>query len=322
MQSVRGMILAAGLGNRLRPLTDERPKPLIEVLGKPLIYYALKNLQRAGATRVVINTHHLGEQIPLALGDSFEGIPLFYSSENPILGTGGALAQARDLLCDKDSLVLLINGDALIDLDVESLIKEHIQNKALATMVLKKVDHPEIYGVIGTDEAGRVRRLANIVPFDGPLTERMFCGVHLLSPEFFNYVPDEPHEFCILRTVYKKLMLEEKRIFGFDYAGYYCDAGTPERVREVNFEFLGQKEYIADSAVISDGVILNPPFFIDEETQIESGSIVGPFSIIGKKNHVGRNASVSRSVVFSGVHIHAGEKIHNGLVGREKRIIL
>ncbi|MFZ9889553.1 MAG: nucleotidyltransferase family protein, partial [Myxococcota bacterium] len=133
----RAMILAAGLGTRLAPLTLERPKPLVEVLGTPLVHFALEHARRAGAKRVALNTHHLYPALEEALGTRYRDVELVYSHEPVLRGTGGGALGMRDALGGLDGPTLLLNADALIDLDIEAMVAHHRSSGPLATLALQ-----------------------------------------------------------------------------------------------------------------------------------------------------------------------------------------
>jgi len=223
----KAMVLAAGLGTRLRPLTDATPKALLEVGGRPMIEYPLRMLARAGVVEVVINVHHLREQVRAALGDGSRfGLRIHYSAEDPILDTGGAIARARPLLDGEPFAVA--NCDALLDPDLAAAWALHRREDALVTLVVREDAEAERYGALDLDPSGRVKRfLGQPAPISEPLERRMFCGVHLMSPRIFANMPARP-VFSITRDVYAALVRQRAPIFGFDHRGYWRDLGTPQ----------------------------------------------------------------------------------------------
>ncbi|MGE0684406.1 MAG: NDP-sugar synthase, partial [Candidatus Binatia bacterium] len=155
---MRAMILAAGLGTRLKPLTNTVPKALVPVAGRPLIEYSLLFLRSQGITEVVINLHHLGGKIREALGDgSLYGMRIFYSPEDPILETGGGIKNAQSLLDGETFMV--VNCDTILDLNLQEALKFHHQKQAVATLVLRSDPDVDHYGVIQTNDQGRIRRI-------------------------------------------------------------------------------------------------------------------------------------------------------------------
>ena len=219
------MVLGAGFGTRLAPLTDRVPKALLEIGGRPMIEYPLRMLAAAGVEQVIVNLHHLGERIRATLGDGVRyGLRIRYSPEDPILDTGGAVARARPLIGDEPFAIA--NCDALLDPDLEGLWRLHEERGALATLVVRSDPNAERYGALDVDSTGVVRRfLGKPESVDLPLERRMFCGVHVLSPEIFARLPAE-RVFSITRDFYGPLVVSGATLCGFDYRGYWRDLGT------------------------------------------------------------------------------------------------
>jgi len=221
----KAMLLAAGLGTRLRPLTDTVPKALVEIDGRPMIGYPLRMLAAAGVEEVVVNLHHLGDAIPAALGDGRRyGLRLHYSPEDPILDTGGGIAQARDFFASEPFFVA--NCDALVDPDLAAMSALHEAKGALATLVVRVDPAADRYGPLDLDASGRVRRmLGKPTGVAEPLARYMFCGVHVISPEIFAHMPSRA-VFSITRDVYLPLVEAGAPLYGFAYDGYWRDLGT------------------------------------------------------------------------------------------------
>ena len=217
---MKAMVLAAGLGTRLRPLTLDRPKPLVAVHGRPLIAYNLLLLRRYGVTEVIINVHHHGEALRAALGDGAAfGVRIVYSPEDPLLDTGGAIKNAAPLLGDDDFLVL--NGDTIIDLPIDELLAAHRAHGAAATLVLRTDAEQARYGLIEIDAERRIRRFLGApaaVPV--PLTAYMFAGVHVLSPRVFDYMP-EVRAFSIARHTYPAMLAAGEPLYGLPFLGFW-----------------------------------------------------------------------------------------------------
>jgi NDP-sugar pyrophosphorylase family protein len=213
------MLLAAGFGRRLRPLTDRTPKPLLTVGGKPLIAYSLALVRAAGIRDVVINLHHRADQIRAALGDGAAyGVSIRYSEEDPILDTGGAIKRAQPLLAD-DSFVVL-NTDIICDIDLGALIAWHHAHQALATMVLRSDREAARYGLIEVDASSRIRRfLGRPVSVAVPLTAFMFAGIHVFEPAVFAYM--EEGCFGINSTTYPRLLAADCPLYGHQFSGYW-----------------------------------------------------------------------------------------------------
>jgi NDP-sugar pyrophosphorylase family protein len=228
---MKAMILAAGFGTRLRPLTNVVPKPLLPVAGMPLIVWNLLLLKRHRFQDIIINLHHLGPMIEHALGDGTRfGLNLHYSHEAVILGTGGGIKQVEGFFSGEPFLVL--NGDTLFELDLDAFIAFHRERDAAATLVVRPDPDAERWGLV---EIGSNRRVVSItgrgVPADGPLEPRMFAGIHILHPRLLRAVPQGKESSII--DAYVRGLHEGEQILGYDLTGYWSDVGTPERYAQV-----------------------------------------------------------------------------------------
>jgi NDP-sugar pyrophosphorylase family protein len=213
------MILAAGFGSRLRPLTDRTPKPLLRVGGHPMIAYPLAILREAGIREVLINLHHLGAQIRDALGGGSKyGMSITYSEEHPILDTGGAIKKAQSFL--QGGTFAVLNSDTVLDLCLADVIVQHRRLGALATMVLRPDREAARFGVIEVDSSLRIRRfLGRPAAVGETLTPLMFAGVHVFEPEVFSYMEDG--RFGINALTYPRMMAAGCPLYGFDFRGYW-----------------------------------------------------------------------------------------------------
>jgi NDP-sugar pyrophosphorylase family protein len=231
------MILAAGLGTRLRPLTDTVPKPLVDVAGVPLIAYPLAVIREAGIRQVIINLHHLGGRIRAALGDgSRYGVAITYSEEDPILDTGGAIQKAEPFL--RGDTFVVLNSDSVIDLDLARVVAWHRDRRAVATMVLRADPEAQRYGVIETDRSHRIRRfLGNPESIAEPLEARMFAGVHVFEPSVFSYM--RPGRFGINAETYPAMLAAGEPLFGFPYSGYWAVLDTHDGLEQGRRELAG-----------------------------------------------------------------------------------
>lgn len=224
------MILAAGFGTRLRPITLDIPKPMVTVGSDPLIVRTIRQLAQAGIQEIVVNLHHLGDRIREALGDGQDlGVTLLYSEEGEILGSGGGIKLAEPYL--SEGTFIVVNGDVLIDLDYAEVLAFHRQKRALATMVLRPDPDPDEWGAIEIDEEQRIRQFVQKLPAAAaPLRKLMFTGVHVLEPAVFDYLPTT---FSSINDVlYPRAIAEGKPIYGYVHEGYWSDVGTLERLDE------------------------------------------------------------------------------------------
>lgn len=238
--SVVAMILAAGRGERLRPLTDRIPKPLVEVGGRPLIEYAIDCVRRAGIAHVVVNLHHLGSMIRNHLGDGARfGISIDYSEEDPVQETGGGIRDARRFL-DGHTFVTL-NSDTIVDVDLQAVLDFHRRKGAAATLVLRKDPRMDRFGVIATEADGRIgaflqHRRAHCRE---PLEPFMYTGVQVLEPVAFEYLAEEG-PFSITKVAYPRMLAAGMPLFGYPYTGRWITVGTPQELADAQ-QLLGGK---------------------------------------------------------------------------------
>lgn len=221
------MVLAAGLGTRLRPLTNDRPKALVEVGGRPLITWNLELLARFGITDVVINLHWHGEVLRRALGDGAAfGLRIEYSPEDPLLDTGGGVKRAQTLLGESDFVVM--NSDTIVDVALDQLIARHHATGAAATLVLRRDPDQARYGEIEIDGDDRIRRFLGTPPtVSTPLRAFMFAGVHVMSPGVFDFMPADGGIFSLTRATYPAMLAAGARLYGFPFDGFWRVIDTP-----------------------------------------------------------------------------------------------
>jgi NDP-sugar pyrophosphorylase family protein len=224
---MRAMILAAGFGTRLRPLTNTIPKPLLPVGGTPLIVWNLLLLRRHGIREVMINLHYLGSQIEKALGDGKRfDMGIVYSPESTLLGTGGGLKQAETFF--QGEAFLVVNGDTLFELDLGHLIRFHEREDPLATMVVREDPETERWGAVELDGEQRIIRINGRggVAHDS-VRRQMFAGVHIVHPRLLRTVPSGRESSIIDAYVHE--MERGERVLGYSFTGYWSDVGTPAR---------------------------------------------------------------------------------------------
>ncbi|HEY3196890.1 MAG TPA: NDP-sugar synthase [Nitrospirales bacterium] len=230
---MKAMILAAGYGTRLRPLTLSLPKPLLLVGGRPLLVWNLLLLKQHGITEALINLHYRGDQIVEALGDgSRYGMRLAYSHEPVILGTGGGIEQAQSYFGNLPFLVL--NGDTISDCDLTALIETHRAAQARATLAVREDSRAVDWGAVMVDADSRILQIKGEPALaQQPATDRiavpasyMFAGAHVLEPDVVKAIPPGPGSII---DVYIELLRQGQPLTAYRMSGYWSDIGTPER---------------------------------------------------------------------------------------------
>jgi len=301
---MKAMILAAGFGTRLFPLTIDRTKPAIPFLGKPLVGYVAEYVAKFGFTDFVVNLHHQPESVKKALGDGSKfGVRIHYTIEEPkILGTAGALDNARHLL--EDETFLIINGKIITDIDISAALETHKKSGALATMVLKENAMRERFTIVET-EKNQVKGFGDFPEQDSKLADEriqnplMFTGIHILEPRVFEYIPRGVYS-DIVPTFYRPAIAKGEIIAAHITDGNWFELSTIPRYLDISLAMLnGQKEKvikggncrISNSALISDSVIW-------DNVNIEA------------------DAQINRSIIADGVSIKSGEKFENVAIVR------
>lgn len=229
-EPVRAMILAAGRGTRLRPLTDTVPKPLVEVAGRRLIDYALDTVARSGIRDVVINVHHFADAVRAAVGDGGDrGLHVEFSVETELLDSGGGILAARPLL--GGATVVTLNADTIVDVDLGELVRWHRRRAAIATLLLREDASAADYGLIGTDDDGLVVEfLDHRRPHRAPaLHKMMYTGVQVLEPTVYDSMPSGG-AFSITRDTYPRLLAADLPVFGRRFDGRWITVGTPDEL--------------------------------------------------------------------------------------------
>lgn len=234
----RAIILAAGRGSRLRPLTDHTPKPLVRAAGRPLIGWGLALLRAHGIQDVVINVHHLREQIVNELGDgSTFGMRIRYSVEEELLDTGGGIRQAAELFgvgpdAEDGPPLLVLNADVVTDIALDQLLAAHRNNPGGITLVLRDDPRAASYGLFGVDEKMRIRRFLGAgAPAKG-LREYMFASVQVLDPQLIRYMPGSG-PFSTMHGIYPELFKKGVIFQGFTHNGRWYTSDTVEDLKRL-----------------------------------------------------------------------------------------
>jgi NDP-sugar pyrophosphorylase family protein len=296
------MILAAGLGTRLKPITDQLPKPLVPVVGVPNIVRLITHLKRAAITEIVINTHHLPELLEETIGDgSHYGVKIVYSRETEILGTGGGIKRALPLLGDQPFIVF--NGDALFTPDIANAARMHEKQKSLATLLVREDPESDKYGAVGLDNSGQIRRLVWAGDENLVVKSYMFTGVHILEPEIGKFLPDEG---CIVRKTYIPLLADNIPLRGLPTDGYFCDLGTPERFLQANVALVTGQTKIDGFRSQQSGT------YVGKHVSLGKNCRLGPGTVVCDRAVIAADVSIERAVVFEGATVN--RSIKNAIV--------
>jgi NDP-sugar pyrophosphorylase family protein len=310
---MKAMILAAGLGERMRPLSLLLAKPVLPVLNRPLLHWTLERLARHGVTEVVINLHYLPETVVRAVGgaDAF-GLRVSYSREPRILGTGGGPRKARTFF-DRDPF-LLVNGDCFFDFDLSRLLARHRASGAAATLALKPNPDAALYGPVVTDRGGWIRSLPDLPRRPGPVS--LFTGVHVIDPVLLDRLRPGPSDS--VRDLYAPLIAAGGRVLGVRVRGAWYDLGRPKLYLDAQLRLLaargfGRRPLVDRRARVGKGARVMAS--VVGAASVEAGARVER-SVVWDGARVGRGAVVKRSILASGVEIAAGERVEGQVVVR------
>lgn len=222
---MKAIVLAGGEGRRLRCIAGEHPKPMVPMLGKPMLSYILSALSRAGIREVRAALHYKSSEIIDYFQDGSEyGVSLSYLVEQEALGTAGAVRQCRDFLGDEE--VLVIAGDCACDFDLRTLINAHHSHACAATLALTRVDAPTSYGLAVTDEAGRIRAFVEKPAWPQVVTNLVNTGIYVLSPRALDAIP-EGVAYDFAKDLFPKLLRDGEELYGAILPGYWRDIGEP-----------------------------------------------------------------------------------------------
>lgn len=306
MKTPQAMVLAAGYGTRLRPLTEERAKPAVPLLNRPLIEFPLSRLAKLAVTRVVVNTHHLPRTVEDILRPAPFGLPIETIFEPEILGTGGGLKNAAARFADAECVILL-NGDTINEADLAAALERHRATGALATLILREDARVVRYGAVATDGADAVLRIAE--EGGAPAARRgLFTGAHILAPEIFRRLPEEK-AFCIVRQVYRPLLKQTPGAVRAYYStARFFDLGTPADLLEATRELLREPGASAfaleDYPEISPGVRVHPTAVVAASATLRAPVLVGPEARLGEGARVGPGAVLgARTTVLPGIEL-------------------
>jgi mannose-1-phosphate guanylyltransferase len=324
---MQAIVLVGGEGTRLRPLTNDVPKPALTLVDRPFLAYMIEWLAAHGVTEVVLACGFLPDVLREALGDGeHAGVRLTYVTEPERRGTAGAIRFAADALGDRlDDRFLALNGDVLTDLDLTALIHAHDERGARATIALYPVDDSAAYGLVSVDADGNVtefvEKTGEAVPGE------INAGAYFLERSVLELIPPE-REVSIEREVFPRLIGDGLGALRLD--GYWMDIGTPERYLQASWDILEGRVatrvrptapglLVGAGAEIDSGATIGPRAVVSPGCRIAPGAEVRS-SVLLEGCNVGEGARVSDSVLAAGVTVAAGTELAGAIVGRDERV--
>ena len=316
---MQALILAGGKGTRLRPLTVYTPKPVVPVCNRPFLLYQIDTLKRAGVTDVTLSLSYQPHKIEQQLGDGSDyGVKITYTVEPQPMGTAGAYKFAEDLIREP---TVVFNGDIVTDLDLRAVIRQHNDRKAVATVVLAPVENPSVYGVVETEEDGRVRSFSEKPRADEVSVNTINAGTYILDPSVLDLIPsDESYSFEY--GLFPKMLMRGDPFYAhIPNDTYWLDIGAPARYLQVHHDILGgrvrgiqlkQRHGNCELATVAEVDALS--LLADDCTIKPGAQIIN--SVLGEGVHVEEKARIENSVVWPHTRVAAGAHLSNAVVGR------
>lgn len=319
------LILAAGKGTRLLPLSARYPKPLFPVGDRPCLLYLIELLRERGVRDFVVNLHHLGELIQAYLGDgeSF-GATIRYSPEEKLLGTGGGIRRAFSLL-EQDDGLLVVNGDNLLDFDPTRLIRFQAAKGSIATLALRPRSNDSPYTPVFLGRKSLVHRIG------GESDERsyFFPGVQFLSPAFIQLLSGR-NPLSLIEHGYLRALKKNLPVAGMPVSGYWREIGTIRQYWEANLDFLKGRSpayfyrgrenftrrgiYAGKRCQLGQRVSFYYPVYLGEDCSVGAGSVLGPHVLVGSGSRIGENCRLENVLLWPESKIRKNSSISNAII--------
>jgi len=320
---MKALFLAVGLGTRLKPLTNKLPKPMVPIMGKPLLERNMINLKNCGIHEVVLSTCYQPQCIEKYFGDgSNHRLKIHYVCEDIPLGTGGAIKNTERFY---DDAFLIFNSDILSNIDLKGLIQYHKDKSADVTIAVTQVDNPSMYGVIEYDEKGYALSFKE-KPQPHEITSNYInAGVYVFEPEVLKEIPSG-RVVSVEREVFPSLLQKGYKIAVFKNSSYWMDIGTPEKYFQAHkdimtgkckiheIDFSCQEIYKGCNVNILSTAKVSGPVYIGDHVEIGAHASIGPYTVIGNRSKIGAGSKVMGSIVWDNVEIGSGARLYNSIV--------
>ncbi|WP_126429060.1 nucleotidyltransferase family protein [Brevibacillus marinus] len=322
---MNALVLAGGLGTRLRPLTENLPKPMALVANRPWLEHLIVQLKKQGIRHLVIAVKHYPEIIQNYFGNGEKwGVTIRYAIEKSLLGTAGAIKNAEPFL---DERFIVLNADIVHELELAPLLAFHNQHGGGVTIGLTEVDDPSHYGVVEQDEQGRILRFVEKPRPEEAPSRLINAGIYVMEKQMLQYIP-AGREVSIERETFPLLIEKGAGIYGKVISGYWMDMGTKERYRRIHWDLLnrvyplpllGQQNekgiWIGKNCEIQPGVMFVPPVLIGDNVKIGERSVIGPYCVIGNDCVIGKQVRCTETIMWDRCLAHNGVVLNNCIFG-------
>jgi mannose-1-phosphate guanylyltransferase/phosphomannomutase len=323
---VKAVIMAGGEGTRLRPQTSNLPKPMLPLVGRPMMEHIISLLRRHGITDIVVTVAFLPNAIRSYFGNGSElGVRMVYATEETPLGTAGSVRNAREELTER---FLVISGDVLTDINLTSLIEFHEKNSALATLALCAVENPLEFGIVITREDGSIERFLEKPGWGQVFSDTINTGIYVLEPEIFDVIP-EGRAVDFSSEVFPTVLEAGAPLFGYVADGYWEDVGTTAAYLKAHEDILDGKVevdisgfelapgvYLGKGSSVDPSARLDSPAFIGENCTIDEEAVIGAYTTIGANTRVSERAELRHSVIGENSYIGQAARVEGSVLGR------
>jgi mannose-1-phosphate guanylyltransferase/phosphomannomutase len=305
---MKAVIMAGGKGTRLKPLTCNKPKPMVPIANRPMMEHIVALLKNHGFTELLVTLFYLPDAIQNYFGDGAQrGVKFQYLLEEAPLGTAGSVKNGERFL---DDTFLVISGDTLTDIDLAAAVRFHQEKKAAATLVLTKVSNPLEYGVVITDEEGRIKRFLEKPGWGEVFSDTVNTGIYILEPSIFKlYRPGQVFDFS--KDLFPLLLANGEPLFGYVAPGYWSDIGNLEQYRQAHYDLLTVQMKIdipgrevrpgvwaGEGTEIASGAMIEGPVLLGNGCKVGAEVQISKYSIIGDEARIGAGTSIKRSIVW------------------------
>ena len=323
---MKAVVMAGGEGTRLRPLTSNQPKPMVPIVGKPCMEHIVELLDAHNFEDVIVTLAFMPQAIRGYFGDGeSHGLAIRYSVEESPAGTAGSVKLAEEALNEP---FLVISGDALCDIDLGALVRFHREKEALVTIGLKSVPNPLEFGIVVTDEDGRIERFLEKPSWGQVFTDTINTGIYVLEPEVLRHVPDDrPYDFS--KELFPLLLEMGKPLYGFVADGYWQDIGNLDQYRQANFDALDERVrlnvpgirlrgnvWVGEGVELDDLGAIAGPAFVGNYCRIAPSATVGPYSVLMPSVTLGDHGRTTRAVVDTSTAIGRSALVEGAIVGK------
>lgn len=327
---MKAVVMAGGEGTRLRPLTINRPKPMVSLVDRPVMQHIIELLKLHGITDIIVTIQYLANAIQDYYGDgSAHGVNITYSLEEVPLGTAGSVKNAEDLL---DEPFLVISGDALTDINLTQIIDHHTSTRAMATITLTRVANPLDYGVIITDDQGGIRQFLEKPSWGEVFSDTVNTGIYVLNPEVLAYI-ERGKSTDWSKDVFPRMLRKGDKLQGYIAGGYWTDVGTIEEYMRASGDYLlgkvnlprvghniGGDIWVDGDAEIAPDAELHGPIYLGHGAKIKGGVIIHGPSVIRDYTIVDTRANIDRSIIWRNSYIGERAELRGAIVLRQSNI--